>query len=343
MARLSLSEIVSRLGGELCGDGAVQIGQIAPLERAEQGDIGFVVHPKYLSALEASRASAVILPAAMVGATRLPHILVRDPYLYFAQVAQLLNPPSKPYAGVHASAVVLSPLPASVTVAPLVFIGEGCEIGENAIIGPGCIIEQGCKVGADTLLHARVVMYEGVSVGARCILHAGCVLGSDGFGFAPRRDGSWEKIPQIGGVLIGDDVEIGGNTVIDRGALDATVIKNGVKLDNLIQIAHNCQIGENSAFAAQIGIAGSTIVGKRVRIGGQSGIQGHIEVGDDVVLSARSAITKTTKEKGVYTSVLPSEPHKEWLHKAAHFKNLDKMAERIRALEKKIDEMEKKA
>lgn len=340
---LSISEIVSRLGGELHGDGTLQIRQIAPLDRAGEGEIGFVVHPKYLSALETTRASAVILPAAMAGATALPHILVRDPYLYFAQVAQLLNPPSRPYSGVHPSAVVLSPIPASSTVAPLAFVGEGCEIGENVIIGPGCVVEQGCRIGADTLLHARVVMYEGTGVGARCILHSGCVLGSDGFGFAPRRDGSWEKIPQTGVVVVGDDVEIGANTAIDRGALDATVIENGVKLDNLIQIAHNCRIGENAAFAAQVGIAGSTKIGKRVRIAGQSGIQGHIEVGDDVVLSGRSAITKTITEKGVYTALFPAEPHKEWLRNAAHFKHLDKMVERIRALEKKIDEMEKKA
>jgi UDP-3-O-[3-hydroxymyristoyl] glucosamine N-acyltransferase len=339
---LSIEEIVSRLGGESRGDGGVYIEQVAPLERAHQGQIGFVAHPKYRKALETTQAAAVIVPVALADATELPRIVVRDPYLYFAQVAQLLNPQRSPYAGIHASAVVMSPLPDSICVAPLAFIGEDCSIGEHVVIGPGCVVERGSHIGEHTVLHANVVVYENSIIGRRCILHSGCVIGSDGFGFAPKRDGSWEKIPQIGRVVIGDDVEIGANTVVDRGALDDTVIENGVKLDNLIQIAHNCRVGENSAMAAFAGMAGSSTLGKRVRVGGQAGIMGHIDVCDDVVVSARSFVSKSVNEKGMYTSVIASQPHHEWLRNAVHFKHLDEMADRIRALEKKFDELEKK-
>lgn len=343
MSSLKIGEIVARLGGDLHGNAELEIRQVAPLERATTGEIGFVVHPKYRHALENTQASAVILPQSMAGVTTLPHILVRNPYLYFAQVTQLLNPCSQPYSGVHESAVVLSSLPDSVTVAPQAFIGEGCDIGENVVIGPGCVIENGCRIGADTLLHARVVLYEKVEVGCRCILHSGAVIGADGFGFAPRGDGSWEKIPQIGRVVLGDDVEIGANTAVDRGALDDTVVENGVKLDNLIQVAHNCRVGENSAMAALAGMAGSSRLGKRTMVGGQAGIMGHIEVCDDVVVSARSFVSKSVNEKGMYTSAIAAQPHHEWLRNAVHLKHLDEMAGRIRALEKKIDEMEKKA
>lgn len=340
---LSIREIVDQLGGELIGNGDVNIKQIAPLDRARADQIGFVVHAKYRQALETTSAGAVIIPPALAEVTDLPRIVVRDPYLYFAQVAQLLNPAVPSYNGVHGSAVVLSLLPSSVVVAPLAFVGENCVIGEGAVIGPGCVIESGCRIGAGTVLHARVTLYPDSVVGDRCVLHTGCVVGSDGFGFAPRRDGSWEKIPQIGRAVIGDDVEIGANTTIDRGALNDTVIENGVKLDNLIQIAHNCRVGENSAMAAFSGMAGSSTLGKRVRVGGQAGIMGHIDVCDDVVVSARSFISKSVSEKGMYTSVIASQPHHEWLRNAVHLKHLDEMSDRIRALEKKLKELESKA
>jgi len=340
---LNIREIVDQLGGELISDGDVHVEQIAPLERAGAHEIGFVAHAKYRKALETTKAGAVIVPPALADATTLPRIVIRDPYLYFARVAQLLNPAISPYRGVHPSAVVLSPLPASVNVAPLAFVGEDCVVGENVTIGPGSVIERGSRIGADTILHAKVVVYAESVVGARCILHTGCVVGSDGFGFAPKGNGSWEKIPQIGRAVIGDDVEIGANTTIDRGALDDTVIENGVKLDNLIQIAHNCQVGENSAMAAFVGMAGSSKLGKRVRVGGQAGIMGHIDVCDDVVISARSFISKSVSEKGMYTSAIASQPHHEWLRNAVHLKHLDEMADRIRALEKKLKELESKA
>ena len=285
---LNISEIVGHLGGEYLGPEGVMIRQVAPLERATNEEIGFVAHAKYRSALLTTKAGVVIVPPPLADATDLPRIVIKDPYLYFAKVAQLLNPVTNPYGGIHPSAVVMSALPASVSVGPLAFVGEGCVIGDNTVIGPGAVVEHGCNVGRDTLLHAKVVLYSKTQLGDRCIVHSGAVIGGDGFGFARKQDGSWEKIPQIGRVVVGDDVEIGANTTIDRGALDDTVIENGAKLDNLIQIAHNCHVGESTAMAAFAGMAGSSRLGKRVMVGGQAGIMGHIEVGDDVVVSARS-------------------------------------------------------
>lgn len=337
-----LREIVGQLGGELLGDSNVCISRIAPLDRAGEAEIGFVAQAKYRKALEMTQAAAVIVPPVLADATHLPRIVIGDPYLYFARVAQLLYPVIRPDAGIHPSAVVLSDLPASVSVGALSYIGANCVIGEEVVIGPGCVIEEGSSVGAGSLLHARVSLYADTHIGARCVLHSGCVIGSDGFGNARRADGSWEKIPQIGRALVGNDVEIGANTTIDRGALDDTVIENGARLDNLIQVAHNCRVGENAALAGQAGMAGSSSLGKRVMVGGQAGIMGHIEVGDDIVVSARSFMSKSVAERGVYTSAIPSQPHNEWLRNAVHLKHLDEMADRVRALEKKLKELENK-
>lgn len=332
----SLKGIAEALGGEVFGDEDVHLHQVAPLERARPDEIGFVAHSKYKGLLETTQAGAVILPPSLAQATQLPRIVVRDPYLYFAQVVQLLNPGHQYPEGIHPSAVVLSPVPASVHVGAHAFVGEGCSIGEHAVIGPGCVIEPGCEIGAHSLLRARVSVYRDSKIGERCILHAGCVIGSDGFGFARRPDGSWEKIPQIGKVCIGDDVELGANVTIDRGALDDTVIEDGVKLDNLVHIAHNCRIGAHSALAAQVGVAGSTTIGKRFMAGGQAGVDGHIQIGDDVVVSGQSCLTKNVAEKGMYTSTIPSLPHMQWMRNAVHIKHLDEMSARIRELEKKL-------
>ncbi len=340
---MNLSDIVAALGGELHGDTGLALRQVAPLGRARADEIGFVAHPKYRQALQGTQAGAVIVPPALAEATTLPRIVTRDPYLYFARVTQLLNPPARPVQGVHASAVVDSVLPASVSVGPLAVIGVACKIGEGVVIGAGCVIGAGSQIGAGTWLHPNVTLGTYTVVGERCVLQSGCVLGSDGFGFARWPDGRWEKIPQIGRVVLGDDVEIGANTTVDRGALDDTVIENGAKIDNLIQIAHNCRVGEHAAMAGQAGMAGSSKLGKRVMVGGQAGIMGHIEVADDTVVSARSFISKSVEEKGVYTSAIPSQPHKEWLRNAVHLKHLDEMADRIRALENKLKELENKS
>lgn len=338
---LTLGELVGRLGGELLGDPSVVVRQIASLDRAGEGELAFLVSPKYRAALEASRASAFILPAKAADFTDRPRILTPDPYLYFARAAQLFNPPKAVPAGVHPSAVVGSELPASVAVGPNAVIGADCRIGEGCVIGAGCLIGDGVAIGAGSLLHAGVKVYDGCTIGARAILHSGAVIGADGLGFARDADKHWVKIPQIGGVVIGDDVEIGANTTVDRGALEDTVIGNGVKLDNLIHVAHNCRVGEDTIMAAMAGLAGSTTVGKRVQVGGKAGFSGHLEVGDDIVISADTNVTKSIDKPGVYTAMIPLQPHADWVKNFSHLRRLDAMAERVRELEKKLAEQDK--
>ena len=340
---LTLGELVGRLGGELLGDPSVVVRQIASLDRAGEGELAFLVSPKYRAALEASRASAFILPAKPADFTDRPRILTPDPYLYFARAAQLFNPPKAVPAGVHPSAVVGSELPASVAVGPNAVIGADCRIGEGCVIGAGCLIGDGVAIGAGSLLHAGVKVYDGCTIGARAILHSGAVIGADGLGFARDADKHWVKIPQIGGVVIGDDVEIGANTTVDRGALEDTVIGNGVKLDNLIHVAHNCRVGEDTIMAAMAGLAGSTTVGKRVQVGGKAGFSGHLEVGDDIVISADTNVTKSIDRPGVYTAMIPLQPHADWVKNFSHLRRLDAMAERVRELEKKLAEQDKKS
>lgn len=340
---LTLGELVGRLGGELLGDPSVVVRQIASLDRAGEGELAFLVSPKYRAALEASRASAFILPAKAADFTDRPRILTPDPYLYFARAAQLFNPPKAVPAGVHPSAVVGSELPASVAVGPNAVIGADCRIGEGCVIGAGCLIGDGVAIGAGSLLHAGVKVYDGCTIGTRAILHSGAVIGADGLGFARDADKHWVKIPQIGGVVIGDDVEIGANTTVDRGALEDTVIGNGVKLDNLIHVAHNCRVGEDTIMAAMAGLAGSTTVGKRVQVGGKAGFSGHLEVGDDIVISADTNVTKSIDRPGVYTAMIPLQPHADWVKNFSHLRRLDAMAERVRELEKKLAEQDKKS
>ena len=340
---LTLGELVGRLGGELLGDPSVVVRQIASLDRAGEGELAFLVSPKYRAALEASRASAFILPAKAADFTDRPRILTPDPYLYFARAAQLFNPPKAVPAGVHPSAVVGSELPASVAVGPNAVIGADCRIGEGCVIGAGCLIGDGVAIGAGSLLHAGVKVYDGCTIGTRAILHSGAVIGADGLGFARDADKHWVKIPQIGGVVIGDDVEIGANTTVDRGALEDTVIGNGVKLDNLIHVAHNCRVGEDTIMAAMAGLAGSTTVGKRVQVGGKAGFSGHLEVGDDIVISADTNVTKSIDRPGVYTAMIPLQPHADWVKNFSHLRRLDAMAERVRELEEKLAEQDKKS
>ncbi len=337
----TLSEIVARLGGRVSGDASVGISQVASLEQATEGEIAFLANPKYRSQLANTRASAVIVPPVAEGATSVPRIIADNPYLYFAHLAQWLNPPRVGQPGVHTSAVVLSEIPANASVGPLAYVGPNCSIGDNVVIGPGCVIETGVAIGEGTRLYGHVSVYQDCEIGARCILHSGAVIGADGFGYAREREGAWVKIPQIGRVILGDEVEIGANTTVDRGALDDTVIERGVKLDNLVQIAHNVRVGEHSAMAGCVGVAGSADIGARVMIGGQAGISGHLSVADGTVVSARTLVSKSIAKPGVYTSAMPGMPHEEWMKSAAHFRHLDRLADRVRELEKRIAELEK--
>lgn len=339
----TLQEIAERFGGRVVGDAGVEIRQIGSLESAGPGEIAFLASPKYRKALAQTGASAVILPPVAEEATELPRIIADQPYLYYAKLAQWLNPAHRVEPGVHPSAVLESPVPASAAIGPFAYIGPGCTIGEGVIVGAGCVIERDCSIGDHTRLYPNVSVYFGCVIGHRCIVHSGAVIGGDGFGYARERSGAWVKIPQIGRVVIGDDVEIGGNTTVDRGALDDTVIGNGVKLDNMVQISHNVRIGDHTAMAGCSGVAGSTHVGARVMIGGQAGVIGHITVADDTVISSRTLISKTVSKAGVYTSAIPAMPHNEWMKSAAHFRHLDEMATRLRELEKRIDELESKS
>ena len=340
---VTLAALVARFGGELVGDGTRSVQQVAPLERATADEIAFVSQRKYLAQLAGTRAGAVILPPDARDATDLPRILTSNPYLYFARVSALLNPQPRPPAGVHPAASVAADadIAADASIAAGAVVGQGAVIGARSVIGPNCVVGEQARIGADCLLHANVTLYHRCEIGDRAILHSGCVIGSDGFGFAP--DGErWEKIPQIGRVLIGDDVEIGACTTIDRGALEDTVIGEGVKLDNLIQVAHNVTIGAHTAIAACVGIAGSARIGRHCTIGGAAMIIGHIEIADNTRISTNTLITKSLPKAGTYTSTLPFSEHEVWQKNAVHMRNLDKLVKRVKALEQKLGELEKK-
>ncbi|HRL75670.1 MAG TPA: UDP-3-O-(3-hydroxymyristoyl)glucosamine N-acyltransferase [Candidatus Accumulibacter phosphatis] len=338
-AGLRLDEIVARLGGVLHGDGSVVVSQVGTLQSARAGEIAFLANPKYRSQLQTTLASAVIVPPQSAAATELPRIVHQNSYAYYARVVALLNPPAARRPGVHRGAVVRSAVPESACIGENVVVGRGVQLGDNVTLQPGCVIGDGVSIGDDSLLHANVVVYDRCVIGRRAIIHAGAVIGSDGFGFAKEGE-RWVKIPQIGRVVIGDDVEIGANTSIDRGALDDTLIADGVKLDNQIQIGHNCSIGENAAMAGCVGIAGSTRVGRRCTIGGAGMISGHLELGDDVHVSGGTLVARSLSRPGQYTGVFPLDGHAEWLQNAAQLRRLAKLVERVAELEKKIKPME---
>ena len=335
-----LDEIVARFGGDLVGDGSIAVRGIATLEAAGADQLAFLSNPKYQGQLAATRAAAVILAPAAQADCPVAAIVTPQPYLYYARVAQWLNPPPRPAAGIHPSAVVETALPATVSVGANAWIGAGAVIGENVVIGAGCAIGPGAAIGADSLLHPKVTVAAGCRIGERAILHSGAVIGSDGFGFARDGDGSWVKIPQTGRVVVGDDVEIGANTTIDRGALADTVIGDGVKLDNQIQIAHNVQIGDRTIMAGCAAIAGSTRIGAGCAIGGAANIIGHLEIADGVQVSAGTFVAKSITHPGTFTGTVPFMPHDEWLKNFSRLRHLDAMADKIRALEKRLAQLE---
>ena len=318
---LPLSAIVQALGGELHGDPALAISGLAPLEAAGPGQLSFLSNPKYQQQLAASAAACVIVGPAMQQAalSRGACIVAADPYLYFARVTQLWKQRDNAAQGpmVHPSAVV----------------DPDAVIDPTARIGALCVVERGVRIGAGTVLKARVTVHENCSIGERCVLHSGAVIGADGFGFAPN-DGAWEKIEQLGGVRVGNDVEIGANTCIDRGALADTVIEDGVKLDNLIQVGHNVRIGRHTAIAGCAGIAGSATIGAHCTIGGSAGILGHLTIADHVHVSSFSLVTRSIPKPGHYTGIFPIDDNASWEKNAASLKQLHSLRERIKALEK---------
>ena len=319
------------------GNAAAQVSQIATLDSAQAGNIAFLANSKYRAQLATTRAGAVILSEADADATELPRIVCDNPYSYFAKLSAFLNPLPAAPAGVHPSAVVGAgaSVAKSAHIAANVVIGEGARIGADCVIMEGCSIGAGAVIGENVRLYPRVVIYHGCVLGNNIIAHSGVVIGADGFGIA-MEEGRWLKIPQIGRVVIGNDVEIGANTTIDRGALDDTVIEEGVKLDNQIQIAHNVRIGAHTAIAGCVGIAGSATIGKYCRIGGSAGILGHLQIADYVEIASFTLIGKSIREKGSYSGIFPFSSNQEWRKNAAHLRHLDKLADRIKQLEQQM-------
>ncbi len=336
----SLAELAGRFGGTVLGDAAVRIRQVAPLETAGPDELSFLTNRKYQKLLSTTRAAAVLLAEDSAAATQLPRIVCKNPYASYARIAALINPESRPVAGIHAKAVVdeQARVAASASVGPCAVIEEGADIGEDVVIGANCFVGRGVRIGAHSRLHPNAAIYHDCVIGERVILHSGVVIGADGFGMA-MDEGRWLKIPQIGRVLIGDDVEVGASTTIDRGALDDTVIEEGVKLDNQIQIGHNCHIGAHTAIAGCTGIAGSTRIGKYCMLGGNAMISGHLTIADRVVVSGGTLVAKSITAPGTYTAVFPMLPHDQWLKNAALVRHLDEMMDRVRELEHKMKKL----
>jgi UDP-3-O-[3-hydroxymyristoyl] glucosamine N-acyltransferase len=334
----TLRELADEFGCELHGDAGRVIARVGTLGGAGPDAITFLANPLYRQQLAGTRAGAVILEEKERAGCPTASLVHARPYLIYARIAAYLNPAPAPVAGVHASAVVASSaqVAPSAEVGPHVAIGRGCKIGEAAVIGAGSVLGNDVHIGAHTRLAARVTVLDGVRIGSRCILHPGSVIGADGFGFAPDAAGTWLKIPQLGSVVIGDDVEIGANTTVDRGTIDDTVIENGVKLDNLVQIAHNVRVGEHTVMAAMSGAAGSTKIGKRCMIGGGVVMINQIEICDDVMFTFRSIVTKSIDKPGMYSGGLPAEEAGKWRRNAARFRKLDALAERVSEAERTL-------
>jgi UDP-3-O-[3-hydroxymyristoyl] glucosamine N-acyltransferase len=333
----SLAELARRFGGTVLGDAGVRIRQVAPLETAGPEELSFLTNRKYQKLLSTTRAAAVLLAEDSAGATQLPRIVCKNPYASYARIAALINPERRPAAGIHGKAVVdaQASVAASASVGPCAVIEGGAVIGDDVVIGANCFVGQGVHIGARSRLHPNVSIYYDCAIGERVILHSGVVIGADGFGMA-MDEGRWLKIPQVGRVVIGDDVEVGAGTTIDRGALDDTVIEEGVKLDNQIQIGHNCHIGAHTAIAGCTGIAGSTRIGKYCMLGGNSMISGHLTIADRVVVSGGTVVAKSITAPGTYTAVFPMQPHAQWMKNAALVRHLHELMERIRRLENQV-------
>ena len=331
---ISLGQLAKQFGCELRGDGNVIVERVASLATADATALSFLSGAAFKPQLAATRAAAVILRAADAAGCPTACLIHDNPYACYARIAAVLHPPEAIVAGIHASAVVAGTarVAASAQVAMHASIGERSSIGENSYVGPGCVVGNDCSIGANCRLIANVSVVQNVLMGDRCIVHPGAVLGADGFGNALTAEG-WVKVPQVGSVRIGNDVEIGANTTVDRGALDDTVLEDGVRLDNLVHIAHNVKVGAHTAMAAMTGIAGSTTIGRRCMFAGQAGVVGHIEICDDVVVSGKGMISKSITEPGVYASNLPAEPVSRWNRMVARFRRLDKLIERVSKLE----------
>jgi UDP-3-O-[3-hydroxymyristoyl] glucosamine N-acyltransferase len=339
-----LKELADAIDGVVDGDATIEIDSINTPAEALSGQITFLSDSRYKKELQNTSASAVILREEDRSACPVTAVIVTNPYAAYAAVANLLYPTQREIAGIHPTAVVddSSDIADDVWIGPNSVIGRNVRIDSGCQIGPGCFIEQDAQIGAESVLLGNVAVMHHCVLGQRVLIHPGAVVGSDGFGQA-NDNGRWIKIPQIGRAIIGDDVEIGANTTIDRGSIGDTVIEEGVKLDNLIHIAHNVRVGAHTVMAAGTGIAGSTTIGRNCMIGGSVGISGHLTIADNVTLTGRTTVLQSVKEPGsVYSSGTPAEPNKQWHKNYTRFKQLDEMAKRIKMLEKLVAKLEEK-
>lgn len=331
---VSLVELAGHLGAELHGDPELRVCGIGTLQGAKPGDVSFFANPRYRSQLKSTKASAVILAADALSLCPVAALVLDNPYLGFARAAAFFAPRKARPVGIHATAWV-SPdavVHESAWIGPHSSVAAGAHIGQGVMIGPGCVIGEHALIAEETHLVARVTLCQAVRVGKRCLFHPGVVIGADGFGIA-NDSGVWVKVPQLGGVRIDDDVEIGANSTVDRGAIEDTVIEQGVKIDNQVQIGHNVRIGAHTAIAGCVAIAGSVRIGRRCGIGGAASIAGHLEIADDVYLTAASEVSKSISRRGIYSSGMPVQDNQMWRKNIARFRHLDDLARRIKRLE----------
>jgi len=330
-----LEDLAHQVGAKLVGDAGCNINSLSVLQDAAPGSISFLSNPKYRKYLKTTKASAVILEQKFLDECPTNALVSNNPYLLFAKIAQLIAPLPEKKAGQHASAIVAasSQINASAYIGPGVVIEDDVVIGAEVNVGAGCIIGKGCQIGDGSRLIANVTLCHGVTVGCRVLIHPGAVIGSDGFGLA-NDDGVWVKVPQLGSVCVGDDVEIGANTTIDRGAIKDTLIGDGAKLDNQIQIAHNVEIGAHTAIAACVGVAGSTKIGKQCTLAGGVGVVGHLEITDNVHFSAQTLVTRSFAGPGYFSGNLPAVPNSVWRKTIARIRHLEELTQRVRQLEK---------
>ena len=333
---VSIGELAVRFGCELRGDPGVEVERVATPADADAKSVVFVANPRYRTQLAATRAAVVVLDQASAAGCPCAALISANPHATFARIAAVLHPAPAGTPGVHPSAVVAqgAQIDPTAHVAALCVIGAGARIGARAYVGPQCLIEEGVQVGADVRLLGRITLCRGVSIGERTVIQPGAVIGGDGFGFA-QDAGRWLKVPQIGSVRVGCDVEIGSNTTIDRGAIEDTVIEEGAKLDNLIQIGHNVRIGAHTALAACVGVSGSTSIGRRCMIGGQVGIGGHLTICDDVMITGCTMVSHSVSRPGVYSGGIPLEEAHTWRRLVGRFKRLEALAARLKSLERR--------
>ena len=337
---MRLRELAEKLGCRLVGNGEIDVRGLAPFNEAEDGDVTFVAHPRHLLTLEATRASAVILKEGVPFSSK-PTLLASDPYLTFVKALHLFYPPERPTPGVHPS-TILGPavrLAEGVSIGPLSFIEEGVVIGPRSAVGPQVYIGRGSSMGADCHVYPQVMIREGVEIGDRVILHSGAVIGSDGFGYLREQSGVRVKIPQVGRVILEDDVEIGANVTIDRATLGTTRLKRGTKIDNLVQIAHNVTVGEDTVVAGLTGISGSTKIGDRVTLAGQVGIVDHVTIGDDVTVGAQAGVTKDIPSGMVFLGS-PAVPHQEFKRGVAAVNQFPRLLKKLHAIEARLSALE---